>query len=58
LQNQIILTFENYRDMEEIQLINGKWKMNGKVYTEMHEVEKKIFGVLIAVEKIIRKYNL
>jgi hypothetical protein len=42
----------------EIQLINGKWKMNGKVYCEMHEVEKKIFGVLIAVEKIIRKYNL
>lgn len=58
MQNQIILTFENYRHMEEIQLINGKWKMNGKVYTEMHEVEKKIFGVLIAVEKIIRKYNL
>jgi hypothetical protein len=42
----------------EIQLINGKWLMNGKAYTDLHGFEKQIFEVLLAVERIMKKYNL
>lgn len=42
----------------EIQLLNGKWQMNGKTYFELLGVEKQIFEVLLAVEQIMKKYNL
>lgn len=42
----------------EIQLIRGKWTMNGIEYKYLSEVDKKIFGVLLQVERICLKYNL
>lgn len=42
----------------DVQLVNGKWTLNGKMYHELFGAEKRIFEVLIAVKQIIRKYNL
>lgn len=42
----------------EIELVNGKWTLNNKSYSELFDVEKKFFEVLLAVEKIVKKYNL
>jgi hypothetical protein len=42
----------------EIQLVLGKWQLDGKAYSELFGPERQIFEVLLAVEQICKKYNL
>jgi hypothetical protein len=43
----------------KIQLINGYWQTHdGKQWKDLDAVEKLLFDVMLAVEKIGAKYNL
>jgi hypothetical protein len=43
----------------ELELKYGRWQTkSGKQWKDLDVVEKKIFDILIGVEKIIKKYNL
>lgn len=42
----------------EVQLVNGKWMLNNKMYNDLHPSEKRLFEVILAFKRICKKYNL
>lgn len=42
----------------EVQLVNGRWMLNNKMYNELCGGEKRLFEVILAFKGICKKYNL